>query len=68
MWTVVLLTLIDAFGFAPTFCKSFYKPWDEQLGFYAWMSMRNVVAIAALGHYSLTTVIFSALTGVLGQL
>ncbi|MDQ6984282.1 MAG: hypothetical protein Q9M44_06170 [Ghiorsea sp.] len=42
MWTVVLLTLIDAFGFAPTFRKSFYKPWDEQLGFYAWMSMRNV--------------------------
>lgn len=68
MWTVVLLTLIDAFGFAPTFRKSFYKPWDEQLGFYAWMSMRNVVAIAALGHYSLTTVIFPALTGVLAVL
>lgn len=65
MWTVVLLTMIDAFGFAPTFRKSFYKPWDEQLGFYMLMTARNVVVIAALAHYSLTTVLFPALTGFL---
>ncbi len=65
MWTVVLLTTIDAFGFAPTFRKSFYQPWGEQLGFYVLMTARNIVVIAALAHYSLTTVLFPALTGFL---
>ncbi|MDQ7003610.1 MAG: hypothetical protein Q9N67_01260 [Ghiorsea sp.] len=68
MLTVVLLTVIDAFGFAPTFRKSYHNPYDEPIDFYVWMTVRNVVAIAALMSYSVTTVIFPAVTGILGLL
>ena len=68
LWTIVILTTIDAFGFAPTFRKSYYKPFDEQLSFYVWMAVRNVVAIAALMHYSTITVLFPAVTGFLAVL
>ena len=46
-------------------CVAEIQPWDEQLGFYMLMTARNVVVIAALAHYSLTTVLFPALTGFL---
>ena len=65
LWTVIILTCIDAFGFAPTFRKSWVKPLDEQLGFYVWMTARNIVAIAALMHYSVVTVLFPMTTAVL---
>jgi len=68
LWTVVILTSIDVLGFGSTFRKSYYKPFDEQLGFYVWMTSRNVISIAALMHYSVTTVIFPALTGFLALL
>ena len=65
LWTVIILTTIDVFGFAPTFRKSFHKPFDEQLGFYVLMATRNIIVVAALEHYSVTTVLFPALTGAL---
>jgi len=68
MLTVVLLTVIDSFGFAPTFRKSYHHPYDEPIDFYVWMTVRNIVAIAALMSYSVTTVIFPAVTGFLGLL
>jgi len=68
LWTVVILTSIDVLGFGSTFRKSYYKPFDEQLSFYVWMTSRNVISIAALMHYSVTTVIFPALTGFLALL
>jgi hypothetical protein len=68
LWTVVILTSIDALGFGSTFRKSYHKPFDEQLGFYVLMTTRNGISIAALAHYSITTVIFPALTGFLGLL
>ncbi len=68
LWTVVILTSIDALGFGSTFRKSYYKPFDVQLGFYVLMTTRNAVSIAALMHYSITTIIFPALTGFLGLL
>ncbi len=68
LWTVVILTGIDALGFGSTFRKSYHKPFDEQLGFYVLMTTRNAISIAALTHYSVTTVIFPALTGFLSLL
>ena len=68
LWTVVILTGIDALGFGSTFRKSYHKPFDEQLGFYVLMTTRNAISIAALAHYSVTTVIFPVLTGFLSLL
>ena len=48
---VVLLTGIELAGFGPTFRFAFSHPQDERVGFYS---------VAALEHYSLTTVLFPA--------
>jgi hypothetical protein len=61
---VVLLTGMDLAGFAPTFRHAFSHPHEERIGFYSLGVARNVLAIAALEHYSLTTVLFPAAVGV----
>jgi len=61
---VVLLTAMDLAGFAPTFRHAFSHPHEERIGFYSLGVMRNVLAIAALEHYSLTTVLFPAAVGI----
>lgn len=60
LWAVVLLTAIDIVGLAPTFRKAYRHPFDEQLLFFVLIAVRNTMAIAALEHYSLTTILFPA--------
>jgi low affinity Fe/Cu permease len=60
----VVLTFIDLVGFIPTFKKSYSRPFDEQLGFFVIMTVRNFISIAALQNYSMTTVLFPAAVGV----
>jgi hypothetical protein len=57
---VVLLTGVDLAGFGPTFRSAYQRPYDEPIGFYLLGTLRNTLAIAALEHYSLTTVLFPA--------
>lgn len=63
LWAVVILTLVDLFGFGPTFRKAYWKPYEEQLLFFGLMAARNVISIGALEVYSTTTVLFPAATG-----
>ena len=58
LWAVVVLTLVDMTGFAPSFRKAYIYPFEEQLTFFVIMAVRNLVSILALAHYSLTTVLF----------
>jgi hypothetical protein len=60
LWAVVLLTIIDAIGYFPTFRKAYIKPFEEQLLLYILMALRNFISMTALEHYSLTTVLFPA--------
>jgi hypothetical protein len=60
LWAVVILTTVDVLGFAPTFRRSYIRPFEEQLMFYVVMSVRNLVVVSALENYSLTTVLFPA--------
>lgn len=62
LWAVIILTTIDVIGFGPTIRKAFYKPREEQLTFYMIFVVRNTLAIIALEHYSLTTVLFPIAT------
>ena len=57
---VVILTTVDLMGFGPTFRKAYELPFEENLTFFVLVSLRNLVAIMALEHYSLTTVLFPA--------
>ena len=68
MWAVVVLTLVDVLGFGPTFRKAYAHPYEEQLMFFVLMTVRNVFVLIALEHYSVTTVLFPALTGAVGAL
>jgi len=58
LWAVVILTSVDVMGFGPTVRKAYYHPFDEQLTFFALFVLRNIIAIFALAHYSVTTVLF----------
>lgn len=62
--SVIILTAIDLLGFAPTFRKAYARPYEEQLTFFVLMAIRNLIVIAALEHYSATTVLFPALTAI----
>jgi hypothetical protein len=70
LWTsnpltaVVLLTGMDLAGFVPTFRFAFLNPYEEHIGLYSFGALRNAVAIAALEHYSWTTVLFPAAVGI----
>ena len=59
-WAVVILTTVDTLGFGPTFRKAYHKPYEEQLLLYILVAFRNGISIAALEHYSWTTVLFPA--------
>lgn len=62
LWAVVILTTVDLIGFAPTFRKAYNYPYEEQLLFFILIAARNIIAIVALEHYSLTTILFPAAT------
>lgn len=62
LWAVVILTTVDLLGFAPTFRKSYYHPYDESLLFFILMAIRNLITLAALENHSLTTILFPTAT------
>ena len=55
---VLILTSVDLLGFAPTFRKAWYEPFEEQLTFFVLMSAKYIISLFALAHYSLTTMVF----------
>lgn len=57
---VLLITLIDALGFIPTFRKAFHKPQEETVVTFVLSSVKFVVAIAALTNFSVVTVLYPA--------
>ena len=61
---VALLTGVELVGFGPTFRFAFGHPNEERIGFYLLGALRNALAVSALEHYSLTTVLFPAAKGV----
>ena len=64
LWAVIILTGVDLAGFGPTFRSACVRPHDERMGFYFLGVVRNVLAIAALEQYSVTTVLFPAAVGI----
>jgi len=66
LWAVIILTTVDAFGFIPTFKKAYLYPWEEHIGFYVIISVRNFFAIFAMENYSWTTTLFLWVINILG--
>jgi hypothetical protein len=57
LWAVLLVTAIDACGYYPTFRKSWHHPREENVIVYIVDSMKFVLALLALEHYSTVTVL-----------
>jgi len=58
LWTALILTIVDSIGFIPTFKKSYNYPWEEHIGFYLLISVKNLFSIVAMKNYTITTTIF----------
>lgn len=58
LWAVVLITFVDSLGFIPTLRKAYQLPYSEPITFHLLMGLRGVLVIAALEHYSVTTLLF----------
>lgn len=57
---VIMLTLVDALGFVPTYRKAFSKPHEETLSLYVLSSLKFGIAIAALEVYTISTWLYPA--------
>lgn len=64
LWAVVVLTIVDTFGFGPTIRKVYSFPHSESLLFFALFAVRNMISVLALEHYSVTTVLFPAVIAI----
>jgi len=60
LWAVIVLTVVDILGFGPTFRKAWAFPHSESVLFFALFTVRNLVVLMALEHYSVTTMLFPA--------
>lgn len=58
--SVILITVIDFFGFIPTIRKSYKKPHEETLITYVLAGLKFLLAIWALETYTLTTWLYPA--------
>ncbi|MES2603837.1 MAG: hypothetical protein V4603_02810 [Pseudomonadota bacterium] len=60
LWSVVILTVVDALGFGPTLRKALRKPHEESMQFYFLFAVRSALSVYALESRTLTTVLFPA--------
>lgn len=60
LWAVIIITIIDAVAFAPTFRKAFHHPKTENEWTYLFSGTKFIFGIAALESLTLTTVLYPA--------
>jgi len=58
--SVILLDSVEVLAFAPTIRKSWHRPHSETLSSYAMNSLRFGLALLAMAHYSVVTVLYPA--------
>lgn len=59
VWSVLLIVLIDALSFAPTFVKSWYKPEQETLSTWVLSMIRHGLVLLSLREVNMVTAAFS---------
>ena len=63
LWAVVILTIIDLLGFAPTYRKALTKPYSESIVFFGLFVVQYGLVLLALERYSVTTTLFPSALG-----
>ncbi len=67
LWSVVIVTVIETLGFFPTFRKGYHTPHEDSVLAFTLTIIKYSLALAALTHYSVTTVLFPAALVVLSS-
>lgn len=60
LYAILLITVIDALGFYPTFRKSWMKPGEENALTYGLSAGKYALSLLAIENYTMTTVFYSA--------
>jgi hypothetical protein len=55
---VIIVTIVDAIAFLPTYRKGYLKPQEETASLFAISVLKYAIGIAALATFNLTTVLF----------
>ena len=58
LYAVIIVTIIEAFGFYPTLRKAYQHPYDDSVLAFTLTIIKYILALAALRNYSLTTTLF----------
>lgn len=58
LWAVIIVILVGALGFVPTFYKAFNKPLEETAITYALNAMKFAISLFALNTVNLVTVLY----------
>lgn len=58
LWSVIMVSIIDAVGFLPTFRKAYARPFEETRVTFTLSAMKFIVALFAFDEYSLTTLLY----------
>ena len=56
--SVILVALIDLVAFLPTFRKAYEEPWSETLSMYIFSGVAQVLSLASLSSYTITTSLY----------
>jgi hypothetical protein len=58
LWSVIIVSIVDAVGYIPTFRKTYKQPYEETLSLYFLSSISFVISLFALQVVSLTTALY----------
>lgn len=58
LWSVIIITIVDAAAFAPTFRKAYFNPHTENGWTYALSGLKFVIALFALESFTWTTALY----------
>lgn len=58
LWAAIIVTVIEALGFFPTYRKAFYHPEHESILAFLLTILKYSLALIALENYSVTTMLF----------
>lgn len=58
LWSVIIITVIDALGFYPTYRKSWMKPYEETAFHYVMAAIKFLLAVVALENFTVITALY----------
>ena len=58
LWSVVIVSIVDAVGYVPTFRKTYRQPYEETLAMYFLSTVSFVISLFALKVVNLTTALY----------